>query len=144
MRNSYYDALRSSQAGWHEGRHDLWPWAGYLLRLLADAYDYFERHVVGQRSLRGATKERQARDFILNHAPREFRSAAVVAALPDISPATVRNALIGLRDEGLVTSTRGRSAVWRRVDVGTGVDTSTEEVLSRLDAEERRHGHEPW
>jgi predicted transcriptional regulator len=29
-------------------------------------------------------------------------------------------------------------------DVGTGIDTSTEEVLSRLDAEEREHGHEPW
>ena len=115
-RNSYYDALRSSQVGWHEGRHDLWPWAGYLLRLLADANDDFERRVVGQRSLRGATKEDQARDYILNHAPREFRSAAIVAALPDISPATVRNALIGLRDEGLVTSTRGRSAMWRRVD----------------------------
>ena len=115
-RNSYYDALRSSQSGWHEGRHDVWPWAGYLLRLLADAYDDFEARVLSARGLHGATKADQARDYILNHAPREFRSAAIVAALPDMSPATVRNALIGLRDEGLLTSTRGRSAMWRRVD----------------------------
>lgn len=115
-RNSYYDALRSSQSGWHEGRHDIWPWAGYLLRLLGDAYDDFEGRVLSARGLHGATKADQARDYILNHAPREFRSAAIVAALPDMSPATVRNALIGLRNEGLLTSTRGRSAMWRRVD----------------------------
>ncbi|MDQ3371433.1 MAG: Fic family protein [Actinomycetota bacterium] len=29
-KHSYYEALRASQAGWHEGDHDLWPWTGYL------------------------------------------------------------------------------------------------------------------
>ncbi|HZI92434.1 MAG TPA: CopG family transcriptional regulator [Thermoleophilaceae bacterium] len=29
-------------------------------------------------------------------------------------------------------------------DLGAGADASTEEVLRRLDAEERLHGHDPW
>lgn len=29
-------------------------------------------------------------------------------------------------------------------ELGAGADASTEELLRRLDAEERRHGHEPW
>jgi len=38
----------------------------------------------------------------------------IVAALPDISPATIREALNELAREGKVASGRGRSAVWRR------------------------------
>ena len=36
--SSYYETLQESQRGWHEGAHDIWPWTGFLLRLLADAY----------------------------------------------------------------------------------------------------------
>lgn len=36
-------------------------------------------------------------------------------ALPDISSATLRQALIGLRDEGIFTAERGAQAKWRRV-----------------------------
>lgn len=114
-RNSYYRALRDSQAGWHEGEHSIWPWTGYVLRVLADAYDDFERRVVGQRELRGATKEEQARDYILNHAPPEFRAAQIVAALPDISAFTIRNALNRLREDGFLTGSRGRGATWKRI-----------------------------
>lgn len=114
-KNSYYQALRESQTDWHAANHNLWPWTGYLLRLLADAYDDFEAHVVAQRALRGATKQEQARDYILHHAPSPFRWTQVVAALPDISPPTIRKALNKLRVEGLVSAGQGRSAQWTRL-----------------------------
>ncbi len=31
-KNSYYTALRESQAEWHTAEHDPWPWTGYLLQ----------------------------------------------------------------------------------------------------------------
>jgi len=114
--HSYYAALRASQAGWHRGTHDVWPWLGYLLRILADAYDDFALRVAAGTELVGATKEEQARNYILTQAPRSFRLAQIADALPDISQATIRNALDGLKAEGRLEVGRGRSATWTRTD----------------------------
>lgn len=115
-KHSYYAALRASQAGWHEGRHDVWPWIGYLLRVLADAYDAFEERMASGTELVGATKEEQARNYILAQAPRSFRLAQIADALPDISQGTIRKALESLKAEGRLEVGRGRSAMWTRVD----------------------------
>jgi Fic family protein len=113
-KHAYYEALRASQAGWHEAAHDLWPWIGYLLRILADAYEDFTRRVAAGTELIGTTKEEQARNYILTQAPRSFRLAQIADALPDISQATIRNALDGLKAEGALAVGRGRSARWTR------------------------------
>ncbi len=115
-KHSYYAALRASQAGWHEGRHTLWPWTGYLLRVLADAYADFAQRVAAGVELVGATKEEQVRNYVLTQAPRSFRFAQIADALPDISQATIRNALDGLKAEGMLSAGRGRSASWTRAD----------------------------
>jgi Fic family protein len=115
-KHSYYAALRASQADWHEGGHDAWPWIGYLLRVLADAYSDFEARVAAGTGLVGATKEEQARHYILTQAPRSFRMSQIVDALPDISHATIRNALDRLKLEGRLAVGRGRSAYWTRTD----------------------------
>ncbi len=115
-KHSYYAALRASQAGWHEGTHEVWPWIGYLLRILSDAYGDFEARVAAGTALVGATKEEQARNYILTQAPRSFRISQIVDALPDISQATIRNALDRLKLEGRLAVGRGRSARWTRTD----------------------------
>jgi Fic family protein len=115
-KHSYYAALRTSQADWHAGTHDPWPWIGYLLRILADAYDDFARRVAAGTELVGTTKEEQTRSYILTQAPRSFRLAQIVDALPDISQATIRKALEALKAEGRLEVGRGRSATWRRTD----------------------------
>jgi Fic family protein len=58
--------------------------------------------------------EQRVRDYVLAEAPAQFRAVEIGAAFPDVSPATVRNALNALRDDGLLTPTRGRAAVWTR------------------------------
>jgi Fic family protein len=113
-KHAYYAALRASQAGWHEAAHNLWPWTGYLLRVLADAYDDFATRVGAGTELVGATKAEQARNYILTQAPRSFRFAQIADALPDISHATIRNALDKLKAEGRLEVGRGRSASWTR------------------------------
>lgn len=115
-KNSYYVALRRSQSDWHDDRHDLWPWTTYLLRIVEDAYEDFERRVAAGTELIGGTKREQARQYVLHQAPRRFRLAQIVDALPDISTATIRDALEELRAAGVVTVGRGRAAAWERVD----------------------------
>jgi Fic family protein len=117
-KNTYYAALRASQAGWHDAGHDLWPWTRYLLRVIADAYDDFERKIAAGTRLMGGTKHEQARNYILTQAPRTFRLAQIFDALPDISPATIRDAADALKDDGILQVGRGRSAVWTRIDEG--------------------------
>lgn len=113
-KNSYYDALETSQHGWHEGKHDVWPWLTYFATILADAYELFEARVAGARTQHGSKAER-VRHWAVNEAPREFRFAQAVKGLPGISSATIRAALNSLRDEGLFEPTRGASATWRRL-----------------------------
>ncbi|HEV7492724.1 Fic family protein [Baekduia sp.] len=117
-KNTYYAALRMSQAHWHDGGHDVWPWTRYLLQIIADAYDDFERKIAAGAELVGQTKHEQARNYILTQAPRTFRLAQIFDALPDISPATIRDAADGLKDDGVLQVGRGRSAVWTRIDEG--------------------------
>ena len=115
-KNSYYAALRQSQSGWHESAHDLSPWTLYLLRIVEDAYSDFEERVAAGTKLTGATKREQARNYVLSQAPHRFRLAQIADALPDISSATIRDALEELRSEGSLTGERGRSAMWERTD----------------------------
>lgn len=114
-KNSYYLALRQSQSRWDEGAHDLLPWVRYLLRIVEDGYADFEQLVAAGTKLEGATKREQARNYVVDQAPRRFRFAQIVDALPDVSQATVRAALDDLRDEGRLTVSRGRNAMWERV-----------------------------
>lgn len=113
-KNSYYDALESSQAGWHTAEHDAWPWLAYFVSILAEAYGNFEAKVAGAQTTHGSKADR-VREYALNEAPDEFRFAEVVAALPGISSATVRNVLNALRAEGKFEATRGANATWRRL-----------------------------
>jgi Fic family protein len=41
----YYETLEESSQGWHEGKHDPWPYINYLLYILKLAYREFEERV---------------------------------------------------------------------------------------------------
>jgi Fic family protein len=116
-RNSYYEALRQSQEGWHEAEHRIWPWAEYLLNVLSDGYNRFEERIAGATRPEGGTKQHRARDHILNAGPSRFRFRDLKRALPGISEHTLRLVLRQLKSEGLVRSEgRGAGAVWVRTD----------------------------
>ena len=107
----YYAALLASTHGWHEQRNDPWPWLGYLVEILARAYDRFEQRAAADRS--PGTKQDRVRDYVLHHASTIFTIADIRVALPGISDQTIRLTLDQLKGEGLVVADgRGRSAVW--------------------------------
>jgi Fic family protein len=113
-KNGYYASLYESQRGWHEGEHDIWPWVSYLSRILAGAYDDFERRVAATSEGVGNKQER-ARDYVMRKAPSTFRRRDVERALPGVSQATIRLVLGELKAEGKIeTEGSGRGARWHR------------------------------
>jgi Fic family protein len=119
-KNAYYAALYESQRQWHEGTHNIWPWAEYLVGILEDSYDDFESRVAARRNLTGLSKQERVREYVLHHAPVVFRVQDVRTALPGVSDQTIRLVLIGLRRETLIEidETAGGSgprAAWRRI-----------------------------
>jgi Fic family protein len=111
--DAYYAVLLASTEGWHESRHDPWPWLRYFVGLLARSYDEFATLTAAARS--GGSKQDRVREYVLHHAPRTFQIADIRAALPGVSDQTIRLALGALKDGGLVEADSvGRGATWTR------------------------------
>src|SRR5262249_47235559 len=49
----YYETLKQSSDGWHEGKHDPWHYINFLLYTLLDAYKELEKRVGETASPRG-------------------------------------------------------------------------------------------
>ena len=122
-RDAYYDAVYASQRRWHEGEHDVWPWIGYLVDVLAASYDDFEARVVARRNLAAGSKQDQVRRYILDHAPAVFRFRDIRSALPGISDPTIKRVLADLRRDGAIElvddRASGRLSAWRRRTQGS-------------------------
>lgn len=118
-RNAYYTALEQSQRGWHEGAHSIWPWAEYLIQVLAESYDDFESRVAAGRGSEAGSKQERIRRWALDEAPAEFKIRDVRRAIPGVSDPTIRLVLRALRNEGrLEVESVGRGARWRRRERG--------------------------
>ena len=114
-KNTYYQALYDSQQGWHTREHTIWPWVSYLVSVLAGAYEDFEQRVAAAGDATGSKQDR-VRHYILDQAPVEFRRRDIERALPDISNATIRLVLNGLRDAHKIHAEgSGPGARWRRL-----------------------------
>jgi hypothetical protein len=107
--------LGASTVGWFDdGRHDLWPWARYLLERLAAAYGQSEDRLAAGTS--GGTKQDRVRDFVVLHAPATFSIADIRRAVPGISDNTIRIVLGQLKESGRIANNgTGRAATWRRL-----------------------------
>ena len=78
----YYETLEQSSQRWHEGDHDPWPYANYLLYILKSAYREFEERIGQTASPRGAKTE-----LVLNAIRRQsgaFRLADIEQACPGV------------------------------------------------------------
>ena len=118
-KNAYYAALYESQRHWHEGTHNVWPWAEYLVGILEDSYNDFEMRIAARRNLAGLSKQGRVREYVLHHAPVVFRLRDVRTALPGVSDQTMRLVLSELHRERLieideVAGGSGPNAAWRR------------------------------
>ncbi|MBC7794484.1 MAG: Fic family protein [Clostridia bacterium] len=112
-KESYYEALARSSAGWHEGNHDLTPWTEYLLGTITRGYhDFAQRASTLSRTYGGKTVRVRAAVAQLS---TEFRREDIERLTPDISTQMIRVVLDQLKSEGAVEAVgRGRSAKWKK------------------------------
>lgn len=113
-KETYYEALRLSSTGWHEGTHDPHPWLDYFWGVLLRAYAEFTERVGTVNRVPGR-KSARVREAV-GRMTRPFALADLQRECPGISLPTIKRVLAAMRDEGLVMVTgRGRGARWTRV-----------------------------
>ena len=112
-KETYYDALQDSSAGWHEGENDYLPFVRYLLGVVIAAYREFASRV-DILITRGLSKPERVREIISSTAGR-ITKAQIMRQCPDISQKTVERALAEMLKNGDIIKIGGgryTSYVW--------------------------------
>lgn len=109
----YFETLEQGSQGWHEGKHDPWPYVNYLLFILKSAYKEFEERVGQVKSPRGA--KTQLIEEAINNFNGDFSLSELERACPGVSRDMVRRILRVLQKTSKVECLgRGPGAIWRR------------------------------
>lgn len=113
-KEDYYETLKQSSVGWHEGRHDIMPWCNYFLSTLRAAYREFEERASRARPQRGGKSDLV--EAALEGMIGPFAIADVERACPSVGRDLIRRVMNRWRDDGrLKVLSRGRDARWQRV-----------------------------
>lgn len=114
-KETYYEALRQSSAGWHENENDYAPFVRYLLGVTVAAHrDFSFRVQVLVTS--GMTKPDRIRELIKNTLGK-ITKAEIMENCPDISQATIQRTLIELQKSGEIIKLSGgryTAYIWNR------------------------------
>jgi Fic family protein len=113
-KETYYESLEKSTAGWDKGEHDIWPWTNYLLGILNAAYKEFESRVGTVAVGRGSKAER-IKQFVRSCTSDVFTAEDLTRALPDVSKDHIRAELRKLAKAGVLQSPGPGRKQWRRV-----------------------------
>lgn len=109
----YYETLESSSQGWHEGRHDPWPYINFVLYILKTAYKEFAERVGEVAAPRGSKRELVLAE--LGRFPEEFSVAELERACPGVSRDMIRRVLRERQQAGAVECLGlGPGARWRK------------------------------
>jgi Fic family protein len=113
-KESYYDTLYTSSQGWHEGKHDVWPWTEYFLSTILAAYGEFESRF-GKISKGRGSKTDTVKNAIEGFVA-DFSLTDIEKACPLVSRDMIRRVLFDLKKEGQVECLgRGPAARWRKM-----------------------------
>ena len=113
-KDRYYETLEQSSQGWHEGKHDPWPYINYILYILKTAYREFEERVKQTASPKGAKAEMVLAE--IRKQTKEFRLREIEAACPGVGREWIRSLLSDLKSEGkVICQGKGPAARWRNL-----------------------------
>ena len=94
-KDRYYEMLEQCSQGWHEGRHNPWPFINYVLWVLKTAYAEFEQRLGQVKAPRGEKSQ-----VVIDAVPRlpgDFSIAQLRQQCPGVSVDLVRKVLHDLR-----------------------------------------------
>lgn len=110
----YYETLQQSSQGWHEGKHDPWPYIGYVLFIIKKAYEEFEGRAGNLSAVKGEKKAAILKAIEQFSGP--FSIGDVQNVCPGVSVDMIRYILKGLKSDGHAECLgMGRSAQWKKV-----------------------------
>lgn len=110
----YYETLEQSSRGWHQGKHNPWPYINYLLWIFKEAYKEFEQRVGETGSKKGAKTEQVINS--INKISGDFSVADLQRENPGVSVDMIRKVLKDLRANKVIECLgRGPSARWRKI-----------------------------
>ena len=110
----YYETLKTGSQGWHQGKHDPWPYINFLLFTLKSLYQEFESRYENTALPLGEKTE------TVRQAVFRFQGAFHIAELhkqcPEVSFDMVRKVLKAMRqDKEIECLGRGKHARWQRI-----------------------------
>lgn len=113
-KETYYEALKASSVGWHEGTHDPHPWLNYFWGILIRSYKEFSDRV-GDLNRGAGGKAMRVRDAV-QKMNKPFSLSELQTECPGVSLPTIKRVLGEMKNEGLVMLTgKGRGARWSRL-----------------------------
>lgn len=109
----YYETLKLSSEGWHEGRHDPWHYINFICFILKSAYREFEERLTGLPQRRGE------KTSLIIDAVQSFHGSFSIAEIqkkcPGVGVDMIRRVLKNMRAKGIIKcKTRGRDAQWQK------------------------------
>ena len=111
-KDRYYETLEQSSRGWHEGRHDPWPYINYVLFILKTAYrEFVER--VGETSEPRGSKTRLVLE-VIDKMSSTFSLADLERACPGVSRDMIRRVLNTQKGQTVDCIGRGPGALWQK------------------------------
>lgn len=109
----YYETLKLSSDGWHEGKHDPWHYINFIFFILKSAYKEFEERLGRLPDPRGwktAMIHGAVKSF-----PGDFSVADILSKCPGVGIDMIRRVLKDLQAHGSVECLgRGRNARWSK------------------------------
>ena len=97
-KESYYEALQNSDAGWHEAKNDYLPFVRYMFGIIIAAYRDFDNRIQIQIT-KGLSKPDRVKELIRNTTGK-LTKTEIMELCPDISQKTVERALSSLQKSG--------------------------------------------
>jgi Fic family protein len=110
----YYETLQLSSKGWHEGKHDPWPYIGFLLFIIKKAYDEFEERAGKIAAPRG--EKTALVEAAIHQKSDEFDISDLQDACPGVGVDLIRKVLKRLKGKSVECLGRGQSARWRKMN----------------------------
>lgn len=114
-KETYYETLQQSSAGWHENQNDYTPFVRYMLGVIVAAYREFSSRVQVLVTS-GMSKPNRIREVIKGTIGK-ITKAEIMEKCPDISQITVQRTLIELQKKGEIIKLGGgryTAYIWNR------------------------------
>ena len=110
----YCETLEQCSQGWHEGKHDPWPYIGYVLYIIKQAYDEFETRVGKIKAPKG--EKTALVEAAIARQTGLFTVSDIRDACPGVGVDLIRKVLGRLKGDQVECLGRGQSAQWRRLN----------------------------